>query len=276
MIEAEPSFSEYRASSNISISEHFTWKKAMNFGHYSAVCKETRFRQLSIFAKVARIWRTFAQCKLSRRDYRDFVWAVAGLTHLARRLERGAIPATGGWDGPAVRKRNALTKIWLLLRNCPDEGMEASTASLEFIDDAELRMSIRLDVSSSEAAPNNGQWKAAAVLAGATVEALLLWSVTRHGEVERQSAVMRARVGVDSARPENRRLADYIEVAHELADITVETAAQARLAKEFRNLIHPGREVRKQMTCDRGSAHAALAALNLIIRDLENLSARGK
>lgn len=47
---------------------------------------------------------------------------------------------------------------------------------------------------------------------------------------------------------------------------------QAQLAKDFRNLIHPGREVRKQMRCDRGTAHASFAALNLVISDLERAS----
>ena len=121
-----------------------------------------------------------------------------------------------------------------------------------------------------------GQRKAATAPAGATLEAPLMSSATRHSEVERQSAVMKAPPGFDWRRPENWHLADYIEAAREPADIAVETAAQARLVEEFRNQIHPGREIRKQMTCDRGTARAALAPLNLVIRDPENLSVRSK
>ena len=61
-----------------------------------------------------------------------------------------------------------------------------------------------------------------------------------------------------------------VEVLFALGDIIEKAASQARLAKDFRNLIHPGRELRTRTSCDRGAAHAAFAALHLVIRDLEN------
>jgi hypothetical protein len=70
-------------------------------------------------------------------------------------------------------------------------------------------------------------------------------------------------------QPNDWGLSPLIEIARKLDDITESTAGQARLAKDFRNLIHPGRENRKKMRCDRGTAHAAFAALNLAIVDLE-------
>ena len=79
---------------------------------------------------------------------------------------------------------------------------------------------------------------------------------------------------VDYAHPENWHLPDYVEVSFALGDISEKAASQARLAKNFRNLIHPGRELRTRTSCDRGTAHAAFAALRLVIRDLEN-SAKG-
>ena len=111
------------------------------------------------------------------------------------------------------------------------------------------------------------------MLAGATLEALLLWRVMQHGDAKKQSAVKNSQRKVNPAHPQDWHLADYIEIAHELGDIGDDTAAQARLAKNFRNLIHPGRELRNQMRCDRGTAHAAFAALNLVIVDLKRLLA---
>ena len=46
------------------------------------------------------------------------------------------------------------------------------------------------------------------------------------------------------------------------------TATQVRLAKDFRNLIHPGRSIRLATRCDRGTALAATAALEMVVRDL--------
>jgi hypothetical protein len=63
-------------------------------------------------------------------------------------------------------------------------------------------------------------------------------------------------------------LAEYIAVAEALTTIDVDTAQQARLAKNFRNLIHPGRAQRLAQVCDRGTALAALAAVAMVVRCL--------
>jgi hypothetical protein len=47
-----------------------------------------------------------------------------------------------------------------------------------------------------------------------------------------------------------------------------DTAQQARLGKDFRNLIHPGRASRLGKICDRGTALSALAAVEHVVRDL--------
>lgn len=116
---------------------------------------------------------------LSTRGRCDFTWAVAGLRHLAKRLETAQVSAGGGWPWPTVgvNPTNAITSLWLLLADCPDEGIAATTAELNFIDEDELRQSVRSDASSSQEALDNGQWKAATVLAGSAIEALLLFCI---------------------------------------------------------------------------------------------------
>jgi hypothetical protein len=208
-----------------------------------------------------------ATLQLSANEYRRFISAVAGLQHLAKRFELATTSAAGGWPWPSVGEQNAITELWLLLQKCPDEGIEASIAGLEFLED-QLRASVRSDISSSEAALNNGQWKAATVLAGAALEALLLWAVARHSESDRKSALQARNRKADPVRPEGWYLLDYIEVANALGDIDDDTAKQANLAKNFRNLIHPGREVRTGTRCDRGTAHSTYGALHLVISDL--------
>ncbi|MFX6416902.1 hypothetical protein ABTG35_18575, partial [Acinetobacter baumannii] len=63
-------------------------------------------------------------------------------------------------------------------------------------------------------------------------------------------------------------LGDYIGVAETLSLIDADTAKQATLAKNFRNLVHPGRAQRLGESCDRATALTALAALEHIVRDL--------
>jgi len=155
-----------------------------------------------------------------------------------------------------------------LLAKCPDEIPAPLTTELLFIGDLDLRNSIRSDISGANRALTDGLWKAATVLAGAAAEALLLWSI-----IDRRAAsdIESARLGVTPSAPKNPNgwgLDGYIKVARALVLIEDETAKQADLAREFRNLIHPGRAARLARACDRGTALSALAAVELIVRDL--------
>jgi hypothetical protein len=77
-----------------------------------------------------------------------------------------------------------------------------------------------------------------------------------------------ARIGQPSADLERWDLHDYIEVAAELAVINPDTATQSRLAKDYRNLIHPGRTLRLGQKCDRATALSAVAGVEYVVRDL--------
>ena len=63
-------------------------------------------------------------------------------------------------------------------------------------------------------------------------------------------------------------LHEYTEVAAQLGIIKADTAAQVRLARTVRNLIHPGRAQRLGQKADRFTALSALAAVEGIARDL--------
>jgi hypothetical protein len=63
-------------------------------------------------------------------------------------------------------------------------------------------------------------------------------------------------------------LRHFIEVSGDLDVIKANTVTAANLARDFRNLIHPGKAARTRQSCDRGTARAALAALDHVVRDL--------
>lgn len=104
----------------------------------------------------------------------------------------------------------------------------------------------------------NGEWKAVTVLGGSLLEALLLWSIQKHCGEELTSALERLprEIGKprDANRPETWSLVHYIEVARSLREIDEPAADAARLARDFRNLIHPGREQRPRTKCGRATA----------------------
>ena len=68
-------------------------------------------------------------------------------------------------------------------------------------------------------------------------------------------------------------LADLIKFAGALKLIAKETIKQADLAREYRNLIHPGK-LRAQGYCDRATALGALAGCEMVARDAKNSASR--
>jgi len=175
---------------------------------------------------------------------------------------------------------NPVTIIRNTLAKCPDEGAAKSTSDLTFISVQELRDILRIDISSANQAFQNGEWKAATVLAGATIEALLLNVL--HSVQDADPSKITASIsklvaeGTFDRSPGNNlngwSLHPLTEVATDLSLLKEETAIQVRLARNFRNLIHPGLSVRKNQTCNRGTALSALAALEHVTNDLSSIS----
>jgi hypothetical protein len=170
---------------------------------------------------------------------------------------------------PIVLLRKALAK-------CPDEAPAPGTTELAFITDPDLRDSIRRDISSANQNMVHGEWKGATVLAGSAAEALLLWAI-QEAERQKTGAIKAATASLVSSgtlanapnsNPERWNFVELIEVGLGLGLITTETATQARLGKDFRNLIHPGRTARLGQVCDRATALSALAAAEHVVRDL--------
>jgi hypothetical protein len=175
-----------------------------------------------------------------------------------------------------VGGQSAVFVIREALQLCSDEAPAPATAGLGFISDTDLSASVRLDISAAERDLVGHEYKGATVLAGSAIEALLLWAILEYeknhvGSFKAAAAALR-NSGILSKTPhsdiEQWHLSDLIEVARHLSLISEETATQARLAKDFRNLIHPGRARRLDKMCDRATALSALAAVAHVVRDL--------
>jgi hypothetical protein len=166
-----------------------------------------------------------------------------------------------------VNGRNPVVLIREALLLCPDEYPPSSTADLQFISDTELRDSIRRDVGAASQALHNGEWKAATVLAGAAIEALLHWKLGQFPATERHNAAKTLQK-TPPADLDRWGLEQYIEAAGVLNLIKPDTVKAANLARDFRNLIHPGRAARLAAECNRATALSALAGLEHVIRDL--------
>lgn len=179
-------------------------------------------------------------------------------------------------DIPGRRQTHPVALLRKHLSSLHDEGAEPTTNQLPFISDIAFRDALRRDLGSIDRCIQNGEWKAATVLGGSVVEALLLYALHEYGKTNSsalQSTIqsLQASRTLQNAPPHNLDewvLHQLTEVSAAVSLIQNQTAAQCRIAKSFRNLIHPGRAARLAQQCDRGTALSALAAVEHVIRDL--------
>ena len=210
-------------------------------------------------------------------DYAELICATTLIEEMNKfRVARGdnfsiAPVATS----PGTAGRNAAAVIYGILSKCPDEYPPTTTTDLAFIPDPQLRESIRGDIGAVNRALSHAEWKAANVLAGSAIEALLHWKLSQPSLTSAQiAAAVQARVGRrEMVNPRSLdldtwTLEHFIGVAHEFGYIKDNTLSEAKLAQNYRNLIHPGRVARLDETCDRGTAFSAVAALEHVVRDL--------
>jgi hypothetical protein len=170
----------------------------------------------------------------------------------------GALPGVG--DSP-------LRIIWNCMKKCPDDAPPANLRVLPFVHDADLRSSIERDLGAAHTAVASDSFKAATVLAGAGIEALLLWAM-QDGRVFPGLATFNT-PPANPAVLANWHLNDLLAAAKHVGLLSSQTAKAIELAKDYRNLIHPGRAQRLGERCDRGSAFGALGALHRLIVDLQ-------
>lgn len=208
-------------------------------------------------------------------SYSDFIQAVSSIREQFKIWDSGRNPPLNLTKGRGARM-NAVACVRESLSKCPDEAPAPATTELAFITETDLRQSLRIDIGAVYRAIGDGEWKGATVIAGSVIEALLLWALDlrkKQQPHEVESAIV-ALTGSNTLRQkpkaalEEWNLHEYIEVAAHLSIITAHAAAQARIAKDFRNLIHPGRAQRLAQKCDRGTAYSAVAGVESVIRDL--------
>ena len=219
---------------------------------------------------------------LDGEHYAEFIMAVAALRnmHLTWQSADRDIRRVAFGTPPKMRA-HPVTIVREALSRCPDELPSPHTTALSFVTDPDLREALRLDTSSVNHALVNGEWKAATVLAGSVIEALLLWALhepARASSVDTSSAGTKMfnrakRYGSAATTPsgalEEGTLAEYLDIADEIGGVVEKrTREQADIARDFRNLIHPGRAKRAGQLCDRGTALAAVGALEHVVRDL--------
>jgi len=234
--------------------------------------KPFRANQPGLIQSVAALLRELDDAVLPKQseDYVKFIAAREVITSAARKSESGIAAVLDKLTG--YEEQNPIGIVYELLTHCPDDAIPKSTADLSFITDAAYKGMLRNELVSIESFLNTRQWKAAMVIGGSLIEALL-WFVL---DSQRQRAVnsfqklkQQGDIGGNIPNDLNRwNLKEYVKVAFDLDLLRDRTRDLALLAGEYRNLIHAGKAVREQAECTRGAAFGVFGAVSEIIQDL--------
>ncbi len=159
--------------------------------------------------------------------------------------------------------RSLLKRVIAVLDKYGGEGWRAQTRSFSFIKDNDLRQIIERDYKELVLVLfPGGAWKSTVIMAGSILEAILF-------DTRASDAVVKAKALASPMIPkgamEDWRLENLIKVA---ADIGVLPAKRAmtfdQVLRDYRNFVHPKKEIRSGHPCQEGEAQLAIGGLNAV------------
>lgn len=187
---------------------------------------------------------------------------------------RSAVLAWQGGQNFVLVRAGALTAhpvlvIYRLLEGCPDEIAPRALPRLTFLNDVPLRENVARDIDSLEPLIRSGEWKAATVIGGSIVEAILLDALLPREVDAKDYARAQARVDLRRwrvGRLEKWDLWQLVAVCRHLGIIDDALAGICDAAREYRNLIHAGVERARHRSSPGTALNARSAVENLIER----------
>ena len=189
---------------------------------------------------------------LGARDYLEFSRCRAVLATSLATWNLGDITPAKDVGG-----KDAIERLRRLMKQCHDE-LPPAEPELPFIADADIRLGIEDRIHAAWTDFNAREWLGATVFAGAALEALLLWALKQVTLAEMPKRPL-----------DELHLADLIRLAVKNGVIDEASERQAGLAKDARNLIHPGKALRSGEACNKTTALTALTAVYRVIDALK-------
>ena len=137
------------------------------------------------------------------------------------------------------------------------------TKSFDFVSDEQIRKILERDYTEIQRNLISLNWKSAIILSGGSIEAILLDLLLKEPDKARSSSK------APGERDLNKwDLNNLVEVAVEEEFIESDIAKLSHTVREYRNLIHPGVEIRKNLKVEPEEAKIAVEVLHILIREL--------
>lgn len=144
-----------------------------------------------------------------------------------------------------------------------DQTPVTVSKSFHFVADNDLRHILDRDYQELQRCIVGGNWKSAIILSGGSIEAILLDLLVRNETVAKSSTRAPKEDSLNKWG-----LNDLIEVAVKEELINGGVATLSHSVREYRNLIHPGVELRKGLKVEPEEAKIAMSVLDMLIREL--------
>jgi hypothetical protein len=145
---------------------------------------------------------------------------------------------------------------------CPESLPAAGTSDLPFVAETGLRNTLSIEISDVGRAIAGREWRAATILGGAVLEAILYWSL---------KAMTTELAGFQHKPPkpiDDWQLSQMIDVARGLKIIEESTKKLAHIARDARNLVHPAVVHKERRSCDKATSQTVAAAIEAVVRDI--------
>ncbi|MBU0650050.1 hypothetical protein KJ605_00085 [Patescibacteria group bacterium] len=144
-----------------------------------------------------------------------------------------------------------------------EESPVLELRSFHFIQDANIRDILERDYKEIQRGVIAGNWKSVIILSGGSIEAILLDSLQKKT----------SRALSSSKRPSESDLSKWdlsslIDVGLDIKLVKPAVGKLSHSVREYRNLIHPGKEKRSGLKVEPEEAKIALEVLNILIREL--------
>lgn len=134
-----------------------------------------------------------------------------------------------------------------------------------FVSDLALRTIVERDYVEIQKAYISECWKSVIILCGGAIEAILTDLL-----IQNETAAKAAKSAPKNSDITRWDLSNLIDVSVELPLVSAGIEKLSHPIREYRNLVHPGNELRNKLRFDAEEAKIAVEVLNIVHRDLSH------
>lgn len=147
----------------------------------------------------------------------------------------------------------------------PTDNPITEKRQFKFISNPDLRAIIERDYGELQRAYISECWKSVIILCGGAIEAILTDLL-----IQNQTAAKAAKSAPKNSDITRWDLSKFIDVAVEISLVSAGVEKLSHSIREYRNLVHPGNELRSKLRFDAEEAKIAVEVLNIVQRDLSH------